>query len=79
MGDALQLRLKLDWIDRDKAAASAAIDESHLAINLGEKGIVASPADIEPWFQLRAALANEDRAPGNDLSRKTLYSKPLGI
>jgi hypothetical protein len=47
--------------------------------DLGEQGIVFSDTDIQPGLELRAALANEDRASGDQLACEPLYSEPLRV
>ncbi len=66
-------------LDGDKAPGAATIDELDAAIDFGEKRIVAAAADVKAGLQLRAALAHDDGAAGDDLARENLDAEALCV
>ena len=63
----------------DKAARASAVDELHAAIDLGEEGVVAAAADIEPGLNLCAALADDDGAARDGLTGKEFDAEALRV
>jgi hypothetical protein len=49
------------------------------AVNLGVKGMVPSHADINPRFEYRASLTNDDVSRPNNLTSKPFHAKPLRL
>jgi len=41
--------------------------------------VVAAPPDVEAGVELRPALANDDRARGDDFAAVTLHAEALGV
>ena len=68
-----------DRLNRDESSRRALILELNNAGNLREERVVFADADIEAGFELRSALAHENRAAGYELSGKALHSEPLGM
>src|SRR6266511_1026896 len=58
------------------AAAHLVVDD--VAVDLGEQGVVAAPADTGAWVDAGAALPYEDGAGGHPLSSVALDPEPLG-
>jgi len=57
----------------------AAIYEADDAIHFGEQRVVFAAANVLAGFETRAALADNDRSAGYELSAECFYSKPLCI
>jgi len=66
-------------LDGGKAPAVAVVGEFDPACDLGEERIVGADAYIDAGLDARAALAHDDRAAGNQLATKGLYSQPLCV
>lgn len=62
-----------------ESAHVAAIYEADDAIHFGEKCVVFAAADVLAGFEARAALADNDRSAGDELSAEGLYSESLRI
>src|SRR5690242_6664305 len=58
--------------DGDEAAALTLVDELDDAVDLGEERVVAADADVHARVELRAALADENRATGHELAGEAL-------
>ena len=67
------------WFYRHKAAEISPIDKANHAVNLCEKSVIFSAADILTRLQTSPTLAHDDRTPGHQLSTESLYPKPLCI
>ena len=67
------------WLDRNESSGCAFVFKLHNAGDLREERVVLADADVQAWFEPRAALANEDRAAGDELAGKALHSKPLRV
>ena len=63
--------------DVDEPAA-AAVAELHHAVGGGEERVVAAPADVLAGVELRAALADDDRAGGDGRCRRTPSRRGAG-
>ena len=66
-------------LNAHELAHPAAIPERHDPRNFGEERIVFADAYVLAGLDLGAALANDDRAAGNQLTCKYLYAEPLRI
>ena len=62
-----------------KAPHVAAIYEADHPIHLREQGVVFAPAYVLAGFETRAALTDDDRSAGDELSAECFYSKPLCV
>ena len=62
-----------------KTAHVATIYEPDDAVNLGKQCVVFAAAYVLAGFQTRAALADDDRSAGYQLSAECFYSEPLRI
>jgi hypothetical protein len=49
------------------------------AVNLGEKGMVLTHADINPRLEYRASLANDDVSRPDNLTSEPFHAKPLRL
>lgn len=66
--------------DADRLALQSTLDgESHLAVNLGKQGVILAHADVLARMHLRAALADDDAASGDQLIAEGLYAQSLGM
>src|ERR1051325_11415005 len=58
-----------------ETAAVAFVGELAAAGDLGEERVVAAHADVRAGVELRSALADDDRAAGDELSGETLHTE----
>src|SRR5690348_6462397 len=61
--------------DGDEASALALVVELDHAVDFGVERVVTSHADVDARVELRAALANDDRSAGDELSREALHAE----
>jgi len=73
--DKMISRLILGRSFGDDIDAVAAFIEGDLAIGEGEQRPIATGADVLTGDELRAALADEDAAGGDELAAKSFYSE----
>ena len=71
--------LRFYRFDHHELAHGALIHELDAASDLGEEGVVFAAADVESGLYAGAALADDDRAAGDDLSAERLKAEPLRI
>jgi len=71
--------VNFDWLDNHKLSHRAFIEKLDLAGDFGKERIVFAAADVEPRFNPRAALPDDDRATGDNLSAEGLKTKPLRV
>jgi hypothetical protein len=62
-----------------EAAHVPAIYEANDAVNFGKKRVIFAAAYVPARLQTRAALADDDRSAGYELSAESFYSEPLCI
>jgi hypothetical protein len=62
-----------------KPAHIAAIYEADDAIHFGKERVILAAAYVLAGFQTRAALADDNRSAGDELSAESFHSKPLCI
>lgn len=65
--------------DADEAAFSAFILEQHDTGNAREERVVLAAADVSAGLERRTALAHEDAAARNKLSREALDAQALTV
>src|SRR5882672_9919301 len=65
--------------DADVLSHAPAILELHESVDQGEQGIVPSQTDVVARLEARAALPNQDRATGDELSSVPLHPQALGV
>src|SRR5262250_1152460 len=65
-------------MDADKAALAALVMELDDARDLRKERVVAADADVRARLELRAALADEDRAARDQLAAESLHAEPFG-
>src|SRR5205807_9450179 len=65
--------------DRDAAAVLAHALEDDLAVDQGEEAVVAGLTDAHAGLDMRAALADDDRAHGHDLAAVRLDAQLLRV
>src|SRR5690606_20376435 len=63
-------------VDHLAVPAGAELDR---AVRRGEQRVVAAPADVEAGVDLRAALADEDRAGGHEVAVVGLDAESLAV
>ena len=63
----------------DEAAVISAADKSDGAVGLGEERIVVTTADVDAGVELRAALADDDRAGGDGLPTEHFHTEHLRV
>jgi hypothetical protein len=51
----------------------------HLAVSLGEQGVVTAPADIDPGVEMGAALTHHDRPSADRRSIENLHAEALSV
>src|SRR5262249_46447445 len=68
-----------DRVDADEAAARAVVLELDDPGDLGEQRIVLAEADVLAGVEATAALADEDRAAGDEVAVVALDAEPLGV
>jgi hypothetical protein len=66
-----------DGMDADEATARAVILELDHALDLREQRVVLAEADVQARAELAAALADENRAAGDEVAVELLAAKPL--
>ena len=71
--------LCFDRFHHHELAHLSLVQELDASRDLGKEGIVFAAAHVEAGLYPRAALANNDRSPGNDLSAECLETKPLRV
>jgi hypothetical protein len=69
----------LDRLYRNKSSGSALILELHDTGNLCEQCIVFADSNIQAGLEFGASLTNQNRSTCDELARKTLHAKPLGM
>src|SRR6266581_4779952 len=65
--------------DADVLSHAPAILELHESVDQGEQGIVPSQTDVVARLEACAALPNQDRATGDELSAVALHPQALGV
>src|SRR5512141_2850143 len=65
--------------DRDVAPEAALVVEVHDAVHLREERVVLGAADVQARLERRAALPDEDRAPGDELAGEALDAEALRV
>src|SRR6185437_2432962 len=65
--------------DADELAETAAIAKLDHARDLREQRVVLAQSDVLSGFDTRAALADDDRTAGDQLSAERFHAKPLSI
>jgi hypothetical protein len=73
------LAFDFDWLDHHELAHLSLIQKLDAARDLGEERVVFATADVETRLYRCAALANDNRAAGNQLSAECLEAKPLRV
>ena len=68
----------LGWIHADLLSAAASLKFDH-AGHVGEQSMVLPQTDVEPWKELRASLAHDDRPGLDQLAAKCLDAQILRI
>jgi hypothetical protein len=68
-----------DGMHADEAAARPVIFELHASGDFGEERIVLAEADVQPGSEPATALADENRAAGDDVAVVPLDAEPLRI
>src|SRR5207253_5570092 len=63
------------WSHAHETAAGTFVRKVHDACHLGVEGVVAADADVDAGVELRAALANENRAAGDELPGEALHAE----
>src|SRR5215212_6109408 len=63
----------------DEASALTLVVELHDAVDLGEERVVAADADVHAGLELRAALADENRSTGHELTGEALDAQHLRL
>ncbi len=71
--------LRFDGLDHHVLAHLAAIHELNAAGNLGEECVVFAFADIQSRLHAGAALPDDDRSAGNNLSAECFKAKSLRV
>src|SRR5262252_5033062 len=72
-------RLQFDRLDHDKLSHRSLVEELDPSGDLGEQSIVLAAPYVQPGLHPRAALANNDRSAGDDLSAECLESQSLRV
>src|SRR5439155_15037285 len=67
------------WEDADVLPHAPAILELHEAVDQGEQRIVPPQPDVVARLEACAALPDQDRAAGDELSAVPLHSQALGV
>src|SRR5712691_2321693 len=65
--------------DADELAQPAPVLEPDETVDPGEETVVPPPADVLPGLETGAALADQDRSPGDELAAEPLHSQTLGV
>src|SRR6476469_3935848 len=63
----------------DELAAPPTVLELDDAVDLGEERVVLAQTDVLAGVELRAALADDDRAPRDRLAAERLHAQVLGV
>jgi len=65
--------------DADALAVFAEVLETDSARDLGKERVILSLANIGTGMNVSAALADDDRAGGDELAGEALYAQPLAV
>src|SRR5439155_24963602 len=68
-----------NWLDADDTAVRAVVFELHAAGDLREDRVVLAEARVEPGTEPAPALADDDRAAGDEVAVVRLHAEPLRV